>query len=318
MIKISHFKLGLFLIVCIGICLGGLIWIGVSHIFKHTKTYATFFNVSIEGLSQGSSVNYLGFKVGEVTAIKLAPDGKLIMVLVQIQPEFKVQPNMAIEAELAGLTGQRSLSIDKASPDLKSLTPALDFSVKYPVIPSQPGEMHNIEETLKKISDKIESADFGGLLGAWKETADHVNRILAQKDLPQTLHNANAASSDLQAMLAELRRAGTIDDLSRGAGDFAATAEEARKSGAYLNKQIEAVPPGTIAHMAERMDRLTETGESAVASWKLQMDQSLTLLQQTLFRTNQALRDAQDLVNSLREEPGRVIVVPAKNEPFKR
>ncbi len=318
MIKISHFKLGLFLVVCIGIGLGGLIWIGASHLFNRTKTYATFFNESIEGLGQGSAVNYLGLKVGEVTAIKLAPDGKLIMVLVQIQPDFTVQPNMAIEAELAGLTGQRNLSIGKASPDIKSLTPALHFSVKYPVIPSQPGEMHNIEETLKKISDKIESADFGGLLGAWKETANHVNRILAEKDLPQTLHNAKAASSDLQAMLAELRKSGAVDDLSRGAGDFAAAAKEARKSGAYLNKQIEAVPPGTIAHMAERMDRLTETGESAVASWKLQMDQSLTLLQQTLFKTNQALRDAQDLVNSLREEPGRVIVVPAKNEPFKR
>jgi phospholipid/cholesterol/gamma-HCH transport system substrate-binding protein len=102
MIKISHFKLGLFFVVCLGLGLGILIWIGTSDFFKHKETYATFFNVSVGGLSEGSAVHYLGLKVGEVTSVKLAPDGKLIMVLLKMQPDFKVGKNMAIAPELGG------------------------------------------------------------------------------------------------------------------------------------------------------------------------------------------------------------------------
>jgi phospholipid/cholesterol/gamma-HCH transport system substrate-binding protein len=313
MIKISHFKLGLFFIVCVGLGLGILIWIGASDLFKHKRTYATFFNVSVEGLGEGSAVHYLGLKVGEVTTIKLAPDGKLIMVLLKMQPDFKVDKTMAIAPELAGLAGKRSLTIGKAPPDIKSVTPVIDFTVKYPVIPSHPGEMHKIESELQKIGGKIEQADIEGLVAAWKKTAQSL-----EEELPQTLRNARNASSDLQSMIADLRKSGAVDDLRRGAGDFAKTAAEARKSGDYLKKQIEAIPPDAFAQFAERMDRLAENGESAASSIKVQMEASLTLLQQTLFRTNQVIRDAQELVNSLREEPGRVIVVPKKNEPFKR
>jgi phospholipid/cholesterol/gamma-HCH transport system substrate-binding protein len=318
MIKISHFKLGLFFVVCVGLGLGILFWIGASDLFKHKKTYVTFFNVSVEGLGEGSAVHYLGLKVGEVVSIKLAPDGKLIMVLLQMQPDFRVEKTMAVSPELPGLAGKRSLTIGKAPPDIKSVTPVIGFPVSYPVIPSHPGEMHKIASELHKIESRIEHVDIEGLVAAWKETAQSVNRILLEKDLPQTLHNARNASSDLQSMIADLKKSGVTEDLRRGAGDFAETAAQARKSGAYLKKQIEAIPPGAFAHFAERMDRLAGKGEFAVSSMKVQMEESLTLLQQTLFRTNQVIRDAQELVNSLREEPGRVIVVPKKNEPFKR
>jgi hypothetical protein len=173
--------------------------------------------------------------------------------------------------------------------------------------------MHKIESELQKIGGKIEQADIEGLVAAWTKTAQSL-----EKELPQTLRNARNASSDLQSMITDLRKSGAVEDLRRGAGDFAKTAADARKSGAYLKKQIEAIPPDAFAHFAERMDRMAEKGESAVSSMKVQMEESLTLLQQTLFMTNQVIRDAQEMVNSLREEPGRVIVVPKEHEPFKR
>jgi ABC-type transporter Mla subunit MlaD len=318
MIKLNHFKLGLFFVVCTALGLGVLIWIGASHLFRHTKTYAAFFNESVGGLNQGASVNYLGLKVGEVSSVKLAPDGKLIMVIMEIQPDFKVKPDMAVEIELAGITGQRNLLIGKAPPDIRKVTPEVTFPVKYPVIPSHPGEMQTIEAGLNKLYQKIESMDLEGVTAAWKETAQQINRIVREKDLPKTLHNAREASADLNSMIAELRRSGTVDAIHRGAKDFAATAAEARKSGEYLKKQIQALPPGAFAHFTENMDRMAAAGESAVASWKTQMDQSMALFQQTLFKTNQLIRDSQQLIYSLKEQPGRIMMLPGKKEPFRR
>ena len=42
------------------------------------------------------------------------------------------------------------------------------------------------------------------------------------------------------------------------------------------------------------------------------------LLQQTLFKTNRVLGDTGMLVDSLKEDPGRIMVLPANNEPFRR
>ncbi len=318
MIKISHFKLGLFFLVCIGLGLGILIWIGASHLFSHAKIYAAFFNEPIGGLNPGSTVNYLGLKVGEVTSVKLAPDGKLIMAVMQIQPEFKVKPDMAVETELAVITGQRNISIGKAPPDIGKMTPAVTFPVKYPVIPSHPGEFQTIQANLNKLSQKVESMDLAGLTAAWKETALRINRVMLEKDLPETLHNARNASADLSSLIAELNRSGTIKVVHRGAEDFAATASDARTSGELLKKQIQALPPGAFARFADNMDRISASGESAVDNLNTQMNQSMDLLQQTLFRTNQLIRDSRELVNTLKEQPGRILVVPENKEPFRR
>ncbi len=318
MIKVSNFKLGLFFILCTGLGLGVLVWIGASHLFRHTKIYAAFFNESVGGLNRGASVNYLGLKVGEVSSVRLAPDGKLIMVLMEIQPDFKVKPDMAVEIELAGITGQRNISIGKAPPHIRKVTPAVSFPVKYPVIPSHPGEVQTIEAGLKRLYEKIDSMDLAGVTAAWKETARRINRIMLEKDLPKTLHNASEASARLNSMIAELRRSGTINDIHRGAEDFAATAADARKSGEYLRNQMEALPPGALARFSENMDRMAAAGESAVSSMKTQADQSMALIQQALFKTNRLIMDSQELVYSLKEQPGRIMVLPGKKEPFTR
>ena len=318
MMKISHFKLGLFFLVCVGIVLGGLVWIGASQLFRHTKTYVTVFNESVAGLNQGAAINYLGLQVGKVSALKLAPDGKLVLVFLEFQPDFTVNSSMAVHTELAGITGQKNIAIGKAPANIRQVTPAIDFPLKYPVIPSYPGQIDSVETAMKNLYQKLESVDIEGLAAAWKETALRINRIALEKDLPETLRNVKSASADLRALVAELRQSGAIDDLQRGARDFAAVSADARKAGADLKKQVDALPPGAVAHFAQRMQHMADTGESAVASLKVQLDQSVMLLQQTLFKTNRVLGDTGMLVDSLKEDPGRIMVLPANNEPFRR
>ena len=153
MTKVSHFKVGIFVLGCIGLGFGILIWIGAAH-FLRTQPYVCFFDESVEGLSPGAEVGYRGVQVGRVTGIGLAPDGRLIRVTLALQPSFKVDHSMAIQLGLKGITGQRYLKIGPAPADIQKLTPKLSFKPKLPVIPTYPGEISRIEQGLSRRSKK--------------------------------------------------------------------------------------------------------------------------------------------------------------------
>ncbi len=128
--KVSHFKVGLFVLISIGFGFGILIWIGAAHFLRQTQPYVSFFNESVEGLSPGTEVSYRGVQVGRVTGIGLAPDGRLIRVTLALQPSFKVDHSMAIQLGLKGITGQRYLKIGPAPSDIQKLTPKLPLQAQ--------------------------------------------------------------------------------------------------------------------------------------------------------------------------------------------
>jgi ABC-type transporter Mla subunit MlaD len=315
---ISHFKLGLLVLVCGGLGIGALIWIGVAQFFQHTKTYAAFFNVSVEGLQKGAPVNHLGLRVGRVSSIGLAPDGHLIMVLIDVRPDFKVSESMAIGLAQAGITGQRYLAIGKAPADIDKVTPSIHFSVKYPVIRTHPGEMTDIKNALETLYKKLESLDFQGLVAEWKQAAQGMNGILSDKDIQATLRNVREISADLKDLLSVLGRPGNPDEWRKGLENMAKAVAAARKASEALEASLEGIPPNTFGDLAKRMDRMVQMGESAVGSLNKQIDDSLALFQQSVFQVNQLLSELKGLVQSLREEPGRILNRPQGSEPFGR
>lgn len=316
--NVNHFKIGLFFLISGAIVIGGLIWVGAAHFFQATKTYVTFFDESVGGLSPGASVSYLGLDVGRVASIGLAPDGKLIRVMMKLEPKFKVTKSMAIELELKGITGQRYLAIVKAPADIKKVTPTIDFSTEYPVIPARRGEITQIKDALEKVYKRIESADVEGLVNEWKKTAEDVNSILTSKKIQETLTNINDMSADLKTLIGPLSRPGNPEKWKKSFEDLAVAADATRKATETLATQLQKLPPGTFADLARRTETMVRVGEQSVSSMKKQVDQSLTILQQSLYQTNQVLSDLKALVSSLREEPGRIFERPRGSEPFRR
>ena len=316
--NISHFKLGLFFLISGAIILGGLLWVGATHLFQATKTYVTFFDQSVEGLGPGASVNYLGLKVGRVTGIGLAPDGKLVRVVMALQPDFKITDSMAIELELKGITGQRFLAIVKAPPDIKKVTPAIDFPTKYPVIPSRRGQMTQIMDALEKVYQRVKSADIAGLINSWKQTAQDANALLASKKIQETLTNVKDMTADLKKLMGPLSRPDNPKKWQEAFSNLAQAADASRKASEALARQLQKLPPGALANLTRSMDRMVHTSQQSVKSMQQQADQTLAALQQTLYQANQTLASLKELITSLREEPGQIFKRPQSSEPFRR
>jgi phospholipid/cholesterol/gamma-HCH transport system substrate-binding protein len=289
--KISRFKLGLFFVIGLAITLGGLIWAGATYFFHPGKTYVTFFDQSIEGLGPGASVSYKGVKVGRVNSIGIARDGTLIRVELKIFPDFKVD-SKAVELKSGGITGQSYLAIDAAPTNLEAVTPKITFFPEYPVIPSLPGEVQ-IMEAVDKIYKKIDSLDLEGLVTSWKKTGQHANALITDKDIRKTIRNLREISADIKNLSSLLGQPGTRQKFRQSLADLEGTLASARKSSDALASQLENLPPDAVGTIARE-------------------------LKSTLAQINRVLTSVKGMVHELREEPGKILVIPKSKEPFQR
>jgi hypothetical protein len=164
----------------------------------------------------------------------------------------------------------------------------------------------------------LESLDFQGLVAEWKQAAQGMNGILSDKDIQATLRNVREISADLKDLLSVLGRPGNPDEWRKGLENMAKAVAAARKASEALEASLEGIPPNTFGDLAKRMDRMVQMGESAVGSLNKQIDDSLALFQQSVFQVNQLLSELKGLVQSLREEPGRILNRPQGSEPFGR
>jgi phospholipid/cholesterol/gamma-HCH transport system substrate-binding protein len=91
MAKTSNFMLGLFVTVGILLGAGAILWWGASKYFQKGSPYVTYFDESVQGLQVDSSVKYRGVDVGRVEQIRVAPDNKLIAVIMKIQLRGEIE-----------------------------------------------------------------------------------------------------------------------------------------------------------------------------------------------------------------------------------
>ena len=115
--KTSKFMVGLF--TTLGIILGviAIIWIGASKYFEKGARYIAYFDESVQGLQKDSAVKYRGVEVGRVESIRVAPDNKLIGVVMKINLRDEDLTRTAVaQLKVAGITGLVFVELDRRKP----------------------------------------------------------------------------------------------------------------------------------------------------------------------------------------------------------
>ena len=298
--NINRFKLGLFILICVGIGIGSLVWIGVGQIFQPGKTYVAFFDTSVGGLATGAQVSCLGIKVGRVVSYGLAPNNMLVRVVLKLRPDFKVDHSFAVSLAQRGITGQSYLDISKAPANIDQITPKVTFPVKYPVIPTKPGELTSIEQALKKLYQKIEGMDLQAMVATWTQTARDADAVLSDPDIQETLKNALKISQDLKRIMGTLGEKGTQEELKKSLSDLTRTLAATQKTTESLAAELGAIPKGSLAKLTR------------------DMDQTVAASQETLFHLRQLISELKELAETLRQQPGKILTEPEEAQPFGR
>ncbi|NTV33048.1 MAG: MCE family protein [Deltaproteobacteria bacterium] len=179
----TKFVVGLFLVCGIGIALLAFIWLGMSRYFEKGRFYVTYFNESVQGLDKDSPVKYRGVSVGRVHSISVAPDSKLVKVVLKIETGMGLDTNMVAQLRSVGITGSVFIELDQKKRDEPDRSPPLSFPSEYPIVASKPSELGEILRGIDDILNKIKAVDLEGISAKVKSNLDTIETAVQEANV---------------------------------------------------------------------------------------------------------------------------------------
>ncbi len=194
----QKFKIGLFVVVSLSLAIGITIWLGASRYLEVSQTAVAYFSESVQGLEADSPVKFRGVPVGRVKSIRLAPDGRLIEVVLSLNKSFKIREGLGIKINLLGLTGLKYLEMDTFKPDQVREPIQLTFKPEYPVIATYPSDIREIGNALDNIFQKVKDVDVANISYHFLRVSARLDKILSDPGLDNL-------GSELASTISELK-----------------------------------------------------------------------------------------------------------------
>lgn len=119
----TKFAVGLFVAGGISIALLAIIWLGATRYFEKGQYYVAYFNESVQGLDKDSPVKYRGVTIGRTVTIGVAPDSKLIEVVLKIESGQKLGGDIVAQLKPVGITGSMFIELDQKKRDEPDRSP---------------------------------------------------------------------------------------------------------------------------------------------------------------------------------------------------
>jgi len=261
----SYFLLGLFVIVGVLIGAAAIIWLGATKYFQKGSMYATYFDESVQGLQVDSIVKYRGVDIGTVRLIDIAPDRRLVEVLMKIDVDNFSVNGVAAKLSLAGITGIVYVELDRTTPGEKTLSPK-DFQSPYPVIPSAPSDIKQIEASVNDVLKSLKEIDLKGISDQVLKTTKTIDEFVSGERMNHILTNLGKASVNLASLTQKIDATmsnGSVDEVIQGARD---AVKDARALIAQTRAEIEgmklrqtAAKVGDLVEMTSRKTEVTLT-----------------------------------------------------------
>lgn len=191
-----------------------VIWFGSTMFFRENIYYVTYFVGSVEGISKGTPVKYLGVPIGSVDNIQLAPDGRMIEVTMVLERKIELSDSLRVKIELSGLTGGRFLQMFYTSDSsILQWHPRIHFKPPFALIHSAPSGIETFEAGFREAVNKILEFQF-------KEVSANTVRFLSaatdffnNEDLYTTVANLKETSERLSSIVTNADTSAIISQL---------------------------------------------------------------------------------------------------------
>ena len=297
----GKFKLGLFIIIAVTVFCIGLLILGSLDRFKEKAFISTLVSESVQGLSVGSSVKYMGVPIGGVREITIYPQNNMIRIDMEINiAKFKmrdpgsnelitasvedftegimraVDRGLRCRLELEGITGGKYVELQF---DREAATSGIDISeyaLDYIYVPSLPSLISDLRGSVTSILAKLDSVDYKGLSDRANETLDALNERISSPKLDETLDNVNAMVSSAKK---------SIDNLEK-------------LTDTNVRERIEALTDNAKA-TAESIEALVKTVEDEIKAIEFEkISENLRTFLTNAIRTSKTLDDAIFNVNN--------------------
>lgn len=212
--RAHHLLIGLFTLLVTVAAVGFALWLGKSNRTPQS-IYLVAFNEPVRGLSQGSTVQYNGIRVGEVVGVSLNPnDPGQVQARIRIDSSTPVRENTQAQLTVTGLTGLALISLTggtQDSPALVSKDPD-DPPVIRATASSLNQLFNNGEQLMNSVNSLMQSMQ--GFLSAdnaasFNRTLDNLDKITgalagSHNDTQRLIDNLTNASEQLGTTLTSI------------------------------------------------------------------------------------------------------------------
>ncbi len=313
----TKFSVGLFVLAGIAIALFGILWIGMSNLFQEGALYVTYFDESVQGLDVDSPVKYRGVSVGRVEKIGVAPDSKLIEVVLKIETLEKIEENIVAQLKNVGITGLMFVELDRIEEGEQVWLPDLDFPARHHVIPSKPSDISEIMRGIDDVIKQVKDLDLGGISDRLKATLDsatgtlgNVNQAITDAEIKEISGSIQKTMADVNEILDPERWNRIVDSVENAVvsvddllGDVDQTVETADSTLSGMDGIVRE-NRGTVmraledfARAMEEANRFLEKGTSLAG----RTDASIVDLRRYLIYTAQNLERASENLDRVTE-----------------
>ncbi len=255
--------IGLFVTVGIIIGVSVIVWIGASQYFEKGNMYVTYFDESVQGLQRDSSVKYRGVDVGRIVKIGVAPDNKLVEVVMKINLKDDVEKNSIAQLRAAGITGIVFVELNQRDPKAPDMSPKISFATEYHVIPSRPSEIRQILTGIYEVIDKIHQVDFRGISDQIIQTTKSAENFLGGSRMKQILVNLESSTTALNRSMTRLDKIISEGNLEGTFSDAKQALSEARSLISGVKKDLQTMNLSNTADKANQavdvLDRTVRT-----------------------------------------------------------
>jgi len=317
----TKFTVGLFVASGIAMVIVAFIWLGMSRVLEKGRQYVTYFDESVQGLGRDSPVKYRGVSIGRVVKIDVAPDSRLIEVLMNIETGLSLDRDMVAQLNPVGITGAMFVQMDRKEPGEPDLSPRIDFSPEYPVVASKPSEIGKLFRSIDEILSQMKKLDLESVSNRIIATLDHANKLMTDAHIREIAAEVESSLKEVNRMLKDDRFKRIGASLEHSAASFATLLDKSHTTveqmGATLARVDRIVEHSekpleeTVLELRTAVDRANELFSKGIVL----MDgagSGFTYLKGSLLTIGQNLENASENLNivleNLANEPARFLL----------
>ncbi len=249
--RANYALIGAFVVIATAAILGFVLWLGNSQFRQDFKAYDIVFEGPVS-LEEGSSVRYIGIKVGEVSWVRIdRADTSKVRARIRIDRETPVREDSTASIQLAGITGTTFVQISAGTGR------ALEAQAGQPV------------PVIRSERTQLDELFAGGtqVLGKANLAVERLNSLLTDDNIEafsNTLGNLDTITSSMAASDGLISQASnTLKDVSSASIRFDAASASLQKFGETADVNIKGVSE-QIGLLVGDMRVMTENANTSI------------------------------------------------------
>jgi ABC-type transporter Mla subunit MlaD len=277
--KPSYFRIGFFIVIALAILVAGLVALGAGQFFRSRIYIETYVDASVQGVDVGSPVKFRGVQIGRVKDINFTFNEygspvedrfNYVIILMEIDREMfpgmfsenltplierNVEQGLRARIEPLGITGMNYIDINYVNDPSQFPPLTVKWKPHYYYIPSAPGQLTNMLDSINNIMRQLEGLNIGGMTKAGTELLDNLNKAVTGAEIEKISTNLQTLLADFQAAL----KAANIGSLSEDARQLISGLQKSNDELRTILKHLEPATKISGPQIKALLDNLTTT-----------------------------------------------------------